>query len=237
MKYNNDFFWGIQEFRKCMSKWLIILNPALITFIVFVFDIDLVSFLLSFFPEIKNKIVSNPRLILTLNTVLLTVLANLFVNLFKSPGELKIKLMNNSRKNNFHFSSDALHRTHHIHLDGSIEFKSIALKWFFLKFINLKIQIRFPDWIDIEIDNEPSVSKYVDSPKDRIHRVLVNSLFSQEAKSKKEYYIHYMVKANAPHQENDNIAITLVASKWGLILVALFFDTKIEDYQIEMRTN
>lgn len=237
MNYNNDFFTAIQEIRKFLSKWLLILNPAIIALLVFIFNIDLISFLTSFSPETKSKIVANPRLLLTLNTVLLTVLGNIFINIFKSPGVLKIKMINNNRKNNHHFDADAMHRSHSIHLDGSIEFKSIIIKWIFLNFTNLKIQIKYPDWVDISIDNEPSVLRYIDYPQSKIHKISLNHLFEQESKSKKEFYIHYVLIANSSYPEKDNIVLTLVESKLVLILFALFFDTKIEDYEIEMRSN
>ena len=233
---NNDFFKFTQDSRKFLTKWLIIINPAIVAIIVLVFNIDIVSKLVAVFSsETSNELQKSPRVSVTMNTVVFTVIANILVNIFKTPGEIKVKITNNSRKNNHHFSSDALHRSYPIHLDGSVEFKNILLKWVLFKFISLKIQISIPKWVDFDIVNIASISDYIDENASRRHFISVNKLFEEVNSNKKDFYIHYSLNANSPHQNNDSINITLIASKKVLILVALFFDTKLEEYNIELR--
>lgn len=230
-----DFFLIIQKLRKFFAKWLIILNPAIIAVIVYIFGIDIVGFFASPFSDLKAKIDANPRIVLTLNTVFLTVITNILINIFKSPGEIKIKLVNNDRKSDFHFHADAIHRHNNVHLDGTIEFKSILIKLLFIKYINFKIKVFFPSWIDVGIDNKSSVDRYLEYSNIREQYISVNKLYMNHTKNGKEFYIKYKLQSNTTNKENDHITLSLEASKKALIFVALFFDVKFEEYNLELR--
>lgn len=230
----NDVFYLVQSIRKSSTKWIGILSPAFVAIIVFIFDLNILQFFLQLFPEVLLKVQESPRVGLTLNTVFLTVVFNVILAIFKYPGEIKVKILNNNRKNHSQFNGiDSNHRPVTIHLDGTIEFKSTIVKIILLNFVDFKLKVNFPSCIDPTLESKQGKG-FLSEVSNREFHIDLKKVFEGTNKTKRDFYIKYGIINNSGEKENEDITVSVATKLVPTIFLALFFDVKFEDYNIEI---